>query len=217
VWRESYHVDLFQMQATRAALEMLGTARSNDAFVPAQTAFIQSITQMRTNYSLRENQLMNDWGNANGFFGYLGGCAEAETERRIVTTVLALKRYRLRHGEYPVRLEELTPDLLAKVPIDFMDGRPLRYRREDDGTFLLYSIGPDGRDDGGETLPVPAASSVYRRWEQMPDIVWPMPATEAEVKKYEAEMLQTYLEKEAARHRSAPKPVPAPASTTKTN
>ena len=30
-----------------------------------------------------------------------------------------------------------------------MDGQPLRYRRNADGTFLLYSIGENGKDDGG--------------------------------------------------------------------
>jgi hypothetical protein len=31
-----------------------------------------------------------------------------------------------------------------------MDGQPLRYRPNPDGTFLLYSVDLDGRDDGGK-------------------------------------------------------------------
>ena len=31
-----------------------------------------------------------------------------------------------------------------------MDGQPLRYRRNADGTFLLYSVGENGKDDGGD-------------------------------------------------------------------
>jgi hypothetical protein len=38
--------------------------------------------------------------------------------------------------------------LLAKVPADPYDGKPLRYRRLKDGV-VIYCIGPDGKDDGG--------------------------------------------------------------------
>ena len=31
------------------------------------------------------------------------------------------------------------------------DGQPLRYRKHDSG-YLLYSIGPDLKDDGGQRL-----------------------------------------------------------------
>jgi hypothetical protein len=30
-----------------------------------------------------------------------------------------------------------------------MDGQPLRYRLEPNGSFTLYSVGEDGRDDEG--------------------------------------------------------------------
>jgi len=79
---------------------------------------------------------------------FLLKAADAETARRITVTAIALERYRRRHGKYPEQLPELTPEFLAKAPIDFMDGKPLRYRRKDDGTFLLYSVGEDGKDDG---------------------------------------------------------------------
>ena len=36
--------------------------------------------------------------------------------------------------------------LLASVPLDAVDGQPLRYRRNADGTFSLYSIGENGVD-----------------------------------------------------------------------
>ena len=36
----------------------------------------------------------------------------------------------------------------AVAPVDPFTGKPLEYRREGDG-FLIYSAGPDGRDDGG--------------------------------------------------------------------
>ena len=41
------------------------------------------------------------------------------------------------------------PEFVPKVPLDPVDGQPLRYRRNADGTFLLYSVGENGKDDGG--------------------------------------------------------------------
>jgi hypothetical protein len=40
------------------------------------------------------------------------------------------------------------PDLLRAVPTDPFDGRPLRYRRDPEGA-VVYSVGPDGKDNGG--------------------------------------------------------------------
>jgi hypothetical protein len=61
---------------------------------------------------------------------------------------LALERYRLDKGRWPKELTELVPDYLPAVPKDPFDGRPLRYRPLADGV-IVYSVGPDGRDDGG--------------------------------------------------------------------
>ena len=61
----------------------------------------------------------------------------------------ALERYRLAHGEYPESLAALVPQFIEKIPHDIIGGRPLHYRRSPDGTFLLYSIGWDEKDDGG--------------------------------------------------------------------
>jgi hypothetical protein len=63
---------------------------------------------------------------------------------------VAAERYRLARGTWPPALDALVPDLLAKVPADPFDGEPLRYRRLDD-RIVVYSVGDDGRDDGGET------------------------------------------------------------------
>ena len=51
------------------------------------------------------------------------------------------------------RLEELVPQFLPSVPLDPYDGQPLRYKRLPAG-FVVYSIGADGRDDGGKERPV---------------------------------------------------------------
>jgi hypothetical protein len=62
----------------------------------------------------------------------------------------ALERFRLARGEFPETLDALTPQFIEKLPHDLIGGQPLHYRRTDDGKFLLYSIGWNEKDDGGE-------------------------------------------------------------------
>jgi len=59
-----------------------------------------------------------------------------------------LELYRLEHGKFPEVLEELCPGFIASVPIDPFDGLPMKYRAED-GTYSIYSVGPNLIDDGG--------------------------------------------------------------------
>jgi hypothetical protein len=86
----------------------------------------------------------------------LGGYAAKEASNlanlRLGMTALALERFRSAHdGRYPGALGDLVPALLAAVPSDPFDGQPLRYRRQAGG-YLLYSIGPDLKDDGGKRM-----------------------------------------------------------------
>ena len=62
----------------------------------------------------------------------------------------ALERYRLARGQYPETLEALVPQFAEKLPHDLIGGQPLHYRRMADGKFLLYSIGWNEKDDGGQ-------------------------------------------------------------------
>ena len=72
----------------------------------------------------------------------------ARCELDAAVTMLALREYERVHGSYPEALEALVPDFLPRLPIDYADRQPMRYVRTDDG-YLLYSIGENGRDDGG--------------------------------------------------------------------
>jgi hypothetical protein len=67
----------------------------------------------------------------------------------LARVAFALERHRLATGRWPANLADLVPGQLASIPIDPMDGQPLRYKPGTNGTCLLYSVGPDGRDDGG--------------------------------------------------------------------
>lgn len=82
--------------------------------------------------------------------------ASCNAQNALLMTALALQAYREAHGSYPAMLDELEKGpspILNKVPTDpFAPGKaPLRYRR-DGGKYLLYSVGPDLTDDGGEAI-----------------------------------------------------------------
>jgi hypothetical protein len=62
---------------------------------------------------------------------------------------VALERYRLANGKLPDTLDALAPALLATIPTDVIDGKPLRYRPNADGSYVIYSIGWNQTDDGG--------------------------------------------------------------------
>ncbi len=71
------------------------------------------------------------------------------TTSRLAITVAALERHRLATGGYPKTLGELVPRWVTAVPLDPMDGQPLRNRLNADGTFALYSVGLNHADDHG--------------------------------------------------------------------
>jgi hypothetical protein len=109
-----------------------------------------------------------------------------EAARQMIVTAIALRRYQLKHGNYPADLNSLVPEFVFAVPIDPVDGNPLRYRQKADGTFLLYSVGENGKDDGGDPSLEKGVTSSSYNW-QSPhalDWVWPQPATEEEIQAY---------------------------------
>ncbi len=65
----------------------------------------------------------------------------------------ALEQYRLAHGNFPKTLDALVPRFANKLPHDIIGGQPLKYRRTDDGKFILYSVGWNESDDGGTIVP----------------------------------------------------------------
>ena len=72
---------------------------------------------------------------------------------RLLMLRLALRAYQLEKGAYPPNLRALVPRYLSAVPADpFGGGEALRYKRSGK-TYLLWSIGPDRRDNGGTPIP----------------------------------------------------------------
>jgi hypothetical protein len=77
---------------------------------------------------------------------------------RCAVVGLALERCRHRDCRWPDSLAEIPRDILAEVPLDPFDGRPLKFAKRDDGV-TVYSVGADGRDDGGRVIDGPDAKA----------------------------------------------------------
>ena len=103
-----------------------------------------------------------------------------EAGRQITVAAIALKRYQIKHGNYPPDLNSLVPEFVPNVPFDPMDGQQLRYRPKADGTFLLYSIGENGKDDNGNPSLERGVQSKSLYWQNARalDWVWPQPVTQ---------------------------------------
>jgi hypothetical protein len=94
-------------------------------------------------FNLFERLILPVLGDALPKFAY--GQASVDLAR----TAVALERCRLARGAFPESLDALVPQFIAKVPHDVIGGQPLKYRREADGLFALYSVGWNETDDGG--------------------------------------------------------------------
>ncbi|MCH8804791.1 MAG: hypothetical protein IH986_01725 [Planctomycetes bacterium] len=77
-------------------------------------------------------------------------CFHALTKRRMAATALAIRLFELDHGRRPERLSELVPEYLPALPGDpFADAGGTLVYRPDRPSPILYSVGPDGKDDRG--------------------------------------------------------------------
>ncbi len=65
---------------------------------------------------------------------------------------LALHAYKLEHTRYPMKLSDLAPEYVKSLPMDpFSAGDEFKYGLTANG-YLLYSIGPDTKDDDGKPV-----------------------------------------------------------------
>ncbi|MBL9127708.1 MAG: hypothetical protein JNL97_08675, partial [Verrucomicrobiales bacterium] len=103
-------------------------------------------------------------------------------QRSLLETDIALSRFRKRHGRYPESLERLVPEFLPELPVDAIDGKPLRYRLDPNRPDpLLWSVGENGTDEGGDPTPRAEGLTVNHHWWRGKDAVWPRPATSEEI------------------------------------
>ena len=73
-----------------------------------------------------------------------------QARERQALAATALERFYLKHARYPAALQELVPEFATAVPLDPCDGKEVRYRTTAAGRYLLWCVGLNGKDDGGE-------------------------------------------------------------------
>jgi len=84
-----------------------------------------------------------------------------QTEDCLLALKLASKAYRRQRSTWPKRIQDLSPTFIGHVPDDpFMPGRPLRMRAAG-ADLVIYSVGPDGVDNGGR--PVAGKLTAYSK------------------------------------------------------
>jgi hypothetical protein len=97
----------------------------------------------------------------------------ARTYHEATVAILALHRWRLEKNQYPATLGELVAaGFLNELPMDPWSDKPLVYKKTDDD-FILYSVGFNFTDDGGEYDR--DRSGNIRQWSDNGDAVfWPV-------------------------------------------
>jgi len=115
----------------------------------------------KTPYQLKEGGDLHKWdeigsesmmlkilGPAHGKVGQLSW--RLKTGRASLLTTIAVLHYEKENAEYPANLQELVKKgYLKELPMDPYSDKPLVYKKTDDG-FLLYSVGMNLKDDGGQ-------------------------------------------------------------------
>ncbi|MCE9563103.1 MAG: hypothetical protein K8U57_13755 [Planctomycetes bacterium] len=72
----------------------------------------------------------------------------AEQVERNLHIAFALAAYHADHGRYPETLDDLAPEYIPAIVGDLFSGKALIYKPGEKG-YLFYSVGPNGKDDGG--------------------------------------------------------------------
>ena len=144
----------------------------------------KTAVQMHAESEAIENKL-KELVSGNVFLGTLTPAVKRviEISNRLPTdvgatlTIIATLRYKKDTGRYPQNLNQLvTAGYLRQLPIDSFSNKPLVYKRTDDN-FVLYSVGPNFTDDGGE--PGKDKSGRIKNWTDNGDTVfWPMPKSD---------------------------------------
>jgi len=190
-----YSDELGMLQNDQLVLETIREAATNQFFNPA---YSNMLNQLRVRVAgkpdglmikLNSHEFYHFFSESSPYSAYVREIMTAEATCRVTATGVALKRYQLKHGKYPATLSDLVPEFISSIPRDPVDGKPLRYRLMADGSFLLYSIGENGRDDGGDgSTGRKSGRNFPSRWTERAalDWVWPQPATAAEIKYFYA-------------------------------
>ena len=81
-----------------------------------------------------------------------GAATDAEhrtvSQRDVLRTAFAAELFRRANDRFPTSIAELKGDYLDEIPVDRFSDQPLQFK-VNNGQLVIYSLGQNGRDDGG--------------------------------------------------------------------
>lgn len=88
--------------------------------------------------------------------------ARERGQQATMELTLLLQMYRRDHDEFPEELSSLFPEYVDALPVDPCDptGELIRYRRDGPRSAVIWSVGPNGVDDGGEVSDTRSGNSI---------------------------------------------------------
>jgi hypothetical protein len=187
---ELYDDNFFLLRYRQSQVELLRQFPAQASWLTVQSA-LQKLHQEQYDW-LKANEGYRYWLSLRGIMfdptrNLYPNLIKRETERRLAVVAIALQRYHLSHGQWPSSLTALVPEQLSAVPPDPMTSQSLLYHLQTDGTYVLYSAGTDGQDDGGDPTPV-NPTDPPGLWTGR-DAVWPHAATPAQIAVAEAAII----------------------------
>jgi hypothetical protein len=93
---------------------------------------------------------------------YLVTARQSEAVIRSIQVLYAIRLFQEEHRWVPQDLNELAPQFLPTVPLDPYSGKPLMFL-PDLSSYKLYSVGPNGIDDGGKADDIDLSWSTYQK------------------------------------------------------
>jgi hypothetical protein len=151
------HIASFSSSAReRAALEIMKNLNEVDT-VETLTDRVRNWSNNKSWVTYVQNLIQERFlgiGVIQEFYSMDVALARYITDRRLMILELLLQNYRDEKGIYPESLDEVVNPSYREIASDpfSKNGAPFLYRIED-GNFLLYSLGENGVDDGGDYKP----------------------------------------------------------------
>ncbi len=193
-WRVawSYPDQLRMLKGSQVHIETLRAVRNNGFFSAAINIQKTRLNELGISNALRDEESSSFSGKGPNLQTYftesiyysdrlINKVMVIEAGKQLTVTAIALKRYKLRHENFPADLTALVPEFLPAIPLDPVNAQLLHYKPNADGTFLLYSVGEDAEDNGGD--PTSTNPKTFW-WQRGRDWVWPQPASAQEVEDY---------------------------------
>ncbi len=119
-----------------------------DAFFRAQVADLRKPVRQRSVVPLPQDPWSDDLYRAQSMSKNTWRLERMGTDLALLEVALAVRRHFLDHGRYPRRLAEVSRRWLPAIPVDLWE-QQITYRLQG-GRPIIYSMGPDGKDDGGK-------------------------------------------------------------------